>query len=268
MEETYRMMVVDDERIVREAIASHIPWQDHGITVVKAAPNAIEALEYFQNNPVELILADIKMPVMDGIALLKRVKSIRKDVDYIILSGYADFGYAQEALRYGARDYLLKPLDEAALINVVLKCKNEREGNQFLSSIRQNPMLSRILPKEEPYGRYSQTVQKILQVVQEEIANEELSLKWISAQKLFLNENYLSKIFRKEMGQNFSSYVLDRRMMLAMEMMAGDGDARILDVARATGFGENPQYFSACFRKYTGYTPTEYKRYIKEVQKK
>ncbi len=265
MENAYRMMVVDDERIVREAIASHIPWKDYGVTVAKAA-NAVEALEYFQKNPVELILADIKMPVMDGIALLKRVKALREDVDFIILSGYADFAYAQEALRYGAKDYLLKPVDESALINIVLKCKNDREGRQFLSSLWQNPALSRILPEKEKGGRYSQTIQKILQVVQEEISNEELSLKWISSEKLFLNENYLSKMFQKEVGQKFSSYLLDRRMMLAMEMLARDGDALVLDVARAAGFGENSQYFSSSFKKYTGYTPTEYKKYIKEAR--
>ena len=104
--------------------------------------------------------------------------------------------------------------------------------------------------------------------MQEEISNEELSLKWISAQKLFLNENYLSKVFQKEVGQKFSAYLLDRRMMLAMEMLARDGDALILDVARAAGFGENSQYFSSSFKKYTGYTPTEYKKYIKEAKDK
>ena len=130
MGNVYRMMVVDDERIVREAIASHIRWEDHGITVVKTAANAVEALEYFQENPVDLILADIKMPVMDGIALLKRVKALREDVDFIILSGYADFGYAQEAIRWG-KDYLLKPLDESALINVVLNVRMTGRADSF-----------------------------------------------------------------------------------------------------------------------------------------
>lgn len=101
MGNVYRMMVVDDERIVREAIASHIRWEDHGITVVKTAANAVEALEYFQENPVDLILADIKMPVMDGIALLKRVKALREDVDFIILSGYVDLAMPRRRCALG-----------------------------------------------------------------------------------------------------------------------------------------------------------------------
>ena len=253
MENTYRLMVVDDERIVREAIASHIPWETYGISVVFAAANALEALEYLQNNQAELILADIRMPVMDGIELLKRAKRLNAETDFIILSGYADFSYAQEALRHGARDYLLKPLDEAALVNAVLKCKNEKESRRFLNVIGTSPALTRILP--ETQRTYSQTIQKILQTVQEEISNEELSLKWISANKLFLNENYLSKVFQKEVGQK-------------MEILAKDVDALISEVARTAGFGDNSQYFSSSFKKYTGYTPTEFKKYIREAREK
>ncbi len=266
MENTYRLMVVDDERIVREAIASHIPWETYGISVVFAAANALEALEYLQNNQAELILADIRMPVMDGIELLKRAKRLNAETDFIILSGYADFSYAQEALRHGARDYLLKPLDEAALVNAVLKCKNEKESRRFLNVIGTSPALTRILP--ETQRTYSQTIQKILQTVQEEISNEELSLKWISANKLFLNENYLSKVFQKEVGQKFSAYLLERRMTLAMEILAKDVDALISEVARTAGFGDNSQYFSSSFKKYTGYTPTEFKKYIREAREK
>ena len=268
MESTYRLMVVDDERIVREAIASHIPWETHGISVVLAAANALEALEYLQNNQAELILADIRMPVMDGIELLKRVKRLNAETDFIILSGYADFSYAQEALRCGARDYLLKHLDEAALVNAVLKCKDEKESRRFLNGIGRNPALTRILPEMQKQKTYSQTIQKILRTVQEEISNEELSLKWISANKLFLNENYLSKVFQKEVGQKFSAYLLERRMMLAMEMLAKDSDTLISEVAREAGFGDNSQYFSSTFKKYTGYTPTEFKKYIREAKEK
>lgn len=268
MEKAYRLMVVDDERIVREAIASHIPWETYGIRVVFTAANALEALEYLQNNQAELILADIRMPVMDGIELLKRAKRLDAETDFIILSGYADFSYAQEALRHGARDYLLKPLDEAALVTAVLKCKNEKENRRFLKEIGTNPALTRILPESQKQKTYSQTIQKTLRTVQEEISNEELSLKWISANKLFLNENYLSKVFQKEVGQKFSAYLLERRMMLAMELLAKDGDTLISEVARTAGFGDNSQYFSSTFKKYTGYTPTEFKKYIREAGEK
>lgn len=137
-----------------------------------------------------------------------------------------------------------------------------------MNGIGRNPALTRILPEMQKQKTYSQTIQKILRTVQEEISNEELSLKWISANKLFLNENYLSKVFQKEVGQKFSAYLLERRMMLAMEMLAKDSDTLISEVAREAGFGDNSQYFSSTFKKYTGYTPTEFKKYIREAKEK
>ena len=262
MADVYKIMIVDDERIVREAIASHIAWESHGVSVVKAAANAIEALEYLKEHEVDLMLVDIRMPAMDGIELLRRVRADKKETECIILSGYADFSYAQEALRFGARDYLLKPLEETVLVNAVLKCRNEKKNRQLASAMANPAGSGSVTPPVR--HRYSNTVNHIITIVEEEIANEELNLKWISQQKLFLNENYLSKIFQKEVKQKFSAYLLERRMQLAMQLLAGDTDPLILDVACATGFGNNPGYFASSFKKYTGYTPTEYKKKMRE----
>lgn len=263
MADNYRVMIVDDERIVREAIASHIAWEGYGVLVVKAAANAIEALEYLAEHQVDLMLVDIRMPAMDGIELLKRVRSDKMATECIILSGYADFSYAQEALRFGARDYLLKPLEETVLINAVLKCRDEKKNRQFVSTMSETAGLGADC-SQMGQRRYSHTVNHMITIVEEEIANEDLSLKWISQQKLFLNENYLSKIFQKEVKQKFSAYLLERRMLLAMQLLAKDTDPLVLDVANATGFGNNPGYFASSFKKYTGYTPTEYRKRLRE----
>ena len=76
MNNLYRIMIVDDERLVREAIASSIEWENYGIEVVFSAGNALEALDFIDNNEVDLMLIDIRMPVIDGIELLKRVQSV------------------------------------------------------------------------------------------------------------------------------------------------------------------------------------------------
>lgn len=261
MKQTYRVMVVDDEPIVRNAVASQVPWEEYGVEVITAA-NGIEALDNLEKKIVNLMLVDIRMPVMDGITLIKHVKSQWSEIECIILSGYAEFDYAQQAMRLGARDYLLKPLNEATLLRTVLEYMNVWEKKELL---RKNPecmsvdseALNKSLSVE-----YSRTVTKILQIVGEEIANEDLSLKWISAKKMFLNENYLSKLFQKEVHQRFSAYLMEHRMLLAMKLMRDENDMLILDIARKTGFGDNSQYFSSAFKKYTGYTPSEYKKMI------
>ncbi len=262
MEERYKIMVVDDEDIVRELAASRIPWEEYGVAVVKTAANAMEALEYLEQNEVDLMLVDIRMPVMSGLELLKRVRTMNRNVDVVILSGFADFEYAREALCYGAKDYILKPFDENTLVNAVLKCCEGHSREKFMSAIRNMPVFGEIEEQQNNTGRYSLTVRRIIKVVEEELGYEELSLKWISSQKLFLNENYLSKVFQKEVGQKFSSFLLERRMLKAMKLLAGS-EKTVAEVAEAAGFGMNSQYFSSTFKKYTGYTPTEYRKNIR-----
>lgn len=262
MAEKYNIMVVDDEKTVRESIALQIPWNEYGIEAFAAA-NALEALELLKDHKVELMLVDIRMPVMSGLELLKRVKEMKCGTEVLILSGYADFSYAQEAIRYGAREYLLKPLEQEALVRSVLKYRDEWEGESFWKDIREQLNIQSER-KNVSAGHCSHTVQKVLQIVQEELKNEELSLKWISAQRLFLNENYLSRLFQKEVGIKFSAYLLEQRMITAMRQLAGEEEVLIAEVAKNTGFGDNAQYFSSTFKKYTGYTPSEYRKKVRE----
>ena len=119
MSDMYRVMVVDDEPIVRKAIADQIAWSKYQISVVKTAAHAVEALDYLRENDVELMLVDVRLPVMDGLELIRQVKQIKRDVEFVVISGYSDFTYAQQAMRLGVRDYILKPVDEASLLSAI-----------------------------------------------------------------------------------------------------------------------------------------------------
>jgi len=258
MSDTYKIMIVDDERIVRDAIASSIEWEKYGIEVVFSAANALEALDYVDSNEVNLMLIDIRMPVIDGIELLKRVHDKHKNIDCIILTGHAEFEYAQQAVHYGAKDYLLKPIDEETLLQAINTCKEKSLNKQQLDKATSfSPIVL-----DDP-NNYSKTVSEIIAIVDEEIANDALTLKWIAAEKLFLNENYLSKLFQKETGTRFSTFLQDKRMTLAMKLLADVSEPTVQEVALSCGYGDNPQYFAICFKKYCGFTPTEYKKVIR-----
>ena len=96
-----------------------LDWEAAGYEV-HAATNGKEALDYYKYNPVDLIIADIKMPVMTGLELLKELReTLNSDVYFVILSGYAEFNYAQEALRYNCTDYILKPVEKEQLIGIL-----------------------------------------------------------------------------------------------------------------------------------------------------
>ncbi|MCR4902184.1 MAG: response regulator [Butyrivibrio sp.] len=258
MDNLYKIMIVDDERIVRDAIASSVEWENHGIEFVFSAANALEALDYIENNDVDLMLVDIRMPVIDGIELIKRVREKNKKIDCIILSGHAEFEYAQQAVHYGAKDYLLKPIEEETLLQAINTCKEKALRNKQLN------MASKFASMEiDEYSKYSKTVAEILQIVDEEISNVGLTLKSIASERLFLNENYLSKLFQKETGTKFSTYLQNQRMTLAMKMLIDKSDPSIQEVAASCGYGDNSQYFAICFKKHCGMTPSEYKRTIK-----
>lgn len=106
---------------------------------------------------------------------------------------------------------------------------------------------------------YSSLIKDTVRIIDENLGNEKLSLRWIAGSVLYTNVDYLGKIFKKETGKNFSHYVMEKRMELAKELIMGGKKDRIYEVAEKVGYGSNSQYFSQVFKKYTGVSPLEYK---------
>ena len=100
-------------------------------------------------------------------------------------------------------------------------------------------------------------------VIDNNISNENLSLRWLAGTILYTNVDYLGKLFKKEIGRNFSHYVMEKRMEMAKSLIMGGKKDRIYEVAEKVGYGSNPQYFSQVFKKYTGISPLEYKEYVR-----
>jgi two-component system, response regulator YesN len=103
-------------------------------------------------------------------------------------------------------------------------------------------------------------IELVLQKVDENIDNENLSLKWLSSNIVFANVDYLSKLFKKETGKNFSHFVMEQRMEKAKKMLENTALDKIYEVALKVGFGYNSQYFSQVFKNYTGLSPTDYRK--------
>ncbi|HTG72043.1 MAG TPA: response regulator transcription factor [Candidatus Udaeobacter sp.] len=108
--------------------------------------------------------------------------------------------------------------------------------------------------------KHSSIIHKMIQVIEEHISNPELSLNWVASEILYMNADYLGKLFKKETEEKFSNYVMRLRMDMAMEEIEKTGDVKVFELAEKFGFGDNPQYFSQVFKKHTGFTPSEYKR--------
>lgn len=109
-------------------------------------------------------------------------------------------------------------------------------------------------------NKHSAIIQKMIQVIEAHISNPDLSLNWVASEILYMNADYVGKLFKKEMGEKFSNYVVRLRMERAMEEIEKTGDVKVFELAEKFGFGDNPQYFSQVFKKHTGFTPSEFKR--------
>lgn len=123
----YRVMLADDEPIVRKALQTLIDWKRLGCEVVFVASNGREVLEHMEEEAPDILVTDIRMPGADGIALVKYVKEHELPVQVIILTAYADFSYAQAAVKYGAADYVTKTGALDGLESAVSRCCSQLE---------------------------------------------------------------------------------------------------------------------------------------------
>ena len=145
----YKVLIVDDERIIREGIASSIDWNQYGFSLCGLAENGINAYECIREDVPDVVITDIKMPGMDGLELISKVHEEFPQIIFIILSGYGEFEFANKAMKYGVKYYLLKPCDENEIIKILKKItieKGEKEKkDKFFSDINDN--LKKVLPQ-------------------------------------------------------------------------------------------------------------------------
>ena len=515
----YKVLLVDDERIIVEGISKIVNWQAYGAELIGTARNGIDALQFIEENRPDIVISDIKMPGMDGLQLVQKLSELDPSIAVILLSGFSEFDYAQKAMNYGVKHYLLKPCNENTIIEslqaVISDLETAQSTESFIDNIQKE--LRKVLPyaKEQflkelvtnkmygkrdwqEYGRlfhiepsnedirlvlfhlegsyefehlfairniaqdvldsdtllfsttistdvlllvsgtldarsmleklqeihrifcayykmeptiavseigsivdarklyretqeclsyrfylgdgtiitrsdidryekgaarsidyddeqisllvklgdwqaakqeleqyfqlladsrmnaglmssyviplyiavvrqgqpedvqmymnqlvqfeelttlraieqfimqaaeqismnnykfhttkHSGIIKKMLHVIHEQLSNPELSLNWVASESLYMNADYLGKLFKKETGEKFSNYVMRLRMERAMAEIEATGDVKVFELAEKFGFGDNPQYFSQVFKKHTGFTPSEFKR--------
>lgn len=135
-----KMLIVEDEKWEREGLLGFLDWKSFGLDVVETACDGIEGLDKAEKIHPDIIITDIKMPVMDGISMSKKIKASLPQVKIIILTGYDDFQLAKEAISFKADAYILKPLEEEEIIpvlqNIVDECRKEKEKSAKEDRIR------------------------------------------------------------------------------------------------------------------------------------
>lgn len=171
----YKVLLVDDEDIEREAMAELIPWETLGMELADMAWNGIEALEKIKTHLPDIVITDIKMPVMDGIELIRRTHEQYPGIFFVVLSGYGEYEYTSKAMELEIRHYILKPCDVDKIVEVLLNVKNELMSRE-----------ERLKSQRE----YQSSIQRMVPHIKERILHELITKKELSVSDRFLLTNF------------------------------------------------------------------------------
>lgn len=237
----YKVMIIDDEKSLRSLLKLAINWTDLGLEVAGEAASGIEAINIIDDVKPDIVFVDIRMPFMDGIEFSTLAIKQYPDLKIIILTAFDDFEYARKCIGIGVCEYLMKPIVRTDIIktleNIIAKL-NAREPKSD--------------EKEEDFGIdvMSATIHKICIYIQENYINSELNLTFIANMFCF-NSSYLCRRFKSETGMSFVDYLTKCRMEKAIEL--AEKKMMMYIAAKQVGIPD-PNYFSKCFKKYTGKT--------------
>lgn len=250
-----RIVVAEDEELIRNNLVKKIHAIDPSLQVIYAAEDGRNALEFIKENPVHLVITDIRMPVMDGLELIEALYLHHPHVRKIVSTGYADFEYARQAMRYGAADYILKPVKPEELRRALSKAMTSIEKEHHPEKRNLAGAKNRADKPEE--------IVLLVQDYLRENYMQEFNLEEI-ARNFNFTSSYLSKIFLKHTGEPPSKYVIALRIQAAKHLLGSQRELSIKEVAERVGYPDQ-FYFSRIFKQLTGCTPKEFQSGIATV---
>ena len=234
------VLLVDDEIIIREGFKRLFDWEAHGCQVVGEAADGMEALEKIDSLRPDIVIMDINIPIMNGLKVIQTARIKYPQMAFVIVSGYDDFSYCQQALRLQITDYILKPVNYAEFGSCI--------DNLKISLFQQQTDAA---PQQE-----ERTIVGLTRYLQAHLA-EELSLS-VLAEQFHLSPQYISQLFKSEIGVNFLAYLTNIRMERAKKLLLTTS-LPIAQVSEQSGYGDY-RVFTKVFKKSEGITPSQYRR--------
>lgn len=236
-----RVLLVDDEIMIREGFKKLFDWEAHECVVVGEAADGMEAITKIDEEQPDIVIMDINIPIINGLKVIQLSRVKYPSMAFVIVSGYDDFSYCREALRLQITDYILKPVNYEEFGSCIDQLKISLYNNEV---------------KEKPVVKKERVITGITKYMQEHLS-EDVSLH-ILPEEFHLNSQYISQLFKNEIGVNFLTYLTNIRMEHAKKMLLSSS-LSIAEVSEQSGYGDY-RVFTKVFKKSEGITPSQYRR--------
>ncbi len=242
----YRVVLCEDEPLLLEALRRKIEKSGQPFCVCGMAQNGKEALNLLAEQPADLLITDIRMPVMDGIELLKAATERGLCAACVLLSGYGEFEYARTALRLGAFDYLLKPIAQDELSRALTQVRIQLDARRGAARRAMGPAMTGV---DEALCAIRLHIERH--------AFEEISLSALSGSMNY-SAAHLSRLFAKKYGEPPQRYQTALRINEAKRLLRAFPGQSVRQIAERVGY-QDQGYFSRIFRQSTGKSPQQYR---------
>lgn len=243
---TYKLLIVEDESFEKEALKKIIEKEYQQITIVGTATSGIEAVTLAKQLKPDIILMDIGLPELDGLSAQKKIITVLPDVKTIILTAYSDFQHAQEAITSKVVDYLVKPVRTKDLKQSINKI--------LITPIKQSEETTNVTTLDTSMNQ-NEIITKALHYVENHYT-ENIQLSSL-AESLYLNPQYFSRLFKKELNMNFSEFLTLYRLEISKNLLR-QTQSPIYAVASQSGFTDSA-YYCKTFKKFFGISPLKYR---------
>jgi YesN/AraC family two-component response regulator len=245
----FSIIVAEDEKLIRENIVKKIRSIGEHFVIAGEAHNGNAALQLVENVHPDILITDIKMPVLDGLALTAEVRKLYPLTRIIIVTGYDEFTYAKQAIELGVKNYLLKPVSIGELKKTLVSIQMDIE-QEDQERYRELSIFPDINSQRDMVGAVQEYLRRNY--------GSDVSMQEI-AKRFHISREYLSRSFTKHAGIGPSKFLRNIRIAASQKLLSDNPNMEIKEIARAVGY-EDQGYYSRVFKMVVGKSPLEYRQ--------
>lgn len=234
------VLLIDDEPWIIIGLKNLIDWESQGFAIIAEASDGEKAWDKITCMNPDLIISDIRMPRLNGLSMLERIRQNGITTSVIFISGYSDFEYAKAAIHLGCSDYLLKPVEPEELIGALKKVREDMTE----------------VPEENGFQSNNIVVRQVIQYLEANYANPMMLSEL--AEKYRFSTGYFSGLIKRKAGKSYSELLMEVRVNKAEELLRTSNKS-IVEIAQEVGY-DDYFYFTKVYKKIKGISASAYRR--------